>query len=63
MNNKAPEPVEQCDDDSSQWEPSEQCDDDFPEWELRLSELQLMELSAAQLEEADGGQCSVAILH
>ena len=54
MNNNAPEPVEQCHDDSSQWELSEQCDDDFPQWDLRLSELQLMELSAAWPEEADG---------
>jgi hypothetical protein len=49
MDYKAPEAVEQCDDDSSQWE-------------LRLSQLQLMELSAAQLE-ADGGQCPAAILN
>jgi hypothetical protein len=62
MDYKAPEAVEQCDDDSSQWALSGQCDDDSSQWELRLSQLQLMELSAAQLE-ADGGQCPAAILN
>jgi hypothetical protein len=49
MDSKAPELVEQC-------------DDDFSEWELRLPELKLMELSIEELDEVAGGQSSMAIL-